>query len=908
MITALLLPLASLSTLVPSSAATPEPPNIVFILCDDLGYGDVRSLNPQGKIATPNMDRIAAAGMRFTDAHSSSAVCTPTRYSLLTGRYNWRSRLKQGVLYGYSPRLIESDRTTVAAFLKEQGYATACIGKWHLGMNWPQIDGSPAGASDSPEKINFALPIKGGPLSLGFDYFHGISGSLSMPPYFYIENDRVTALPTVEKEWGNKGLAAENFEAGDVLPTLTGKAVDYIGGRAAAAKAGKPFFLYLPLTSPHSPILPTKEWQGKSGLNAYGDFVMQTDATVGAVLDALDQQGLADNTLVILSSDNGCSSHAGFSDLLAKGHNPNDRFRGSKADIFEGGHRIPFIARWPGRIKPGSTGDQLVCLVDLFATCADILGKKLPDNAAEDSVSLLPVLEGRADQPIHEAVIHHSANGFFAVRQGKWKLAFCPGSGGWSDPKPDAPAAAKLPPIQLYDLSKDIGETQNLQADYPEIVSKLTKILEKTIADGRSTPGKPQPNNGRVEFARSSKTSKNETKKPAGSAVPVTVSAKNGMTRGGKPYFVKGAGGETRLDLLASRGANSIRTWSTGGLAATLDKAASLDLTVSAGIWLEHECSWFSYSNPLHCAKQLERVKSEVLAYRDHPALLAWGIGNESEGDGSNTAYWQQLDKLALMVKEIDPAHPTFTAVAGLNPAKAKGLNEHTPNLDYLGVNTYGGIFTLHKTIEDLKWTRPWLLTEWGPRGFWEQPKNKSGAPLEQTSGEKAEMIGKGYDELISKPGSCLGSYIFVWGWKFEATATWFGLLTHDGKTTETIDVLQEKWSGTKPGNRAPTLQKIKGLPAHSIAPGTAFIARSVASDPEGDALSWQWAVLPEKLTAHHHRTVPMPAPLKGAIISATENRAEVKAPSKPGDYRLYLWVGDGKGHAATANVPFTVK
>ncbi len=898
----------SIGLISPSAAAT-APPNIVYILCDDLGYGDVHCLNAQGKIATPNMDRIAAGGMTFTDAHSSSAVCTPTRYSILTGRYNWRSHMKKGVLNGYSPRLIEPDRITVAAFLKAQGYATGCIGKWHLGMNWPQNDGGAAGASDNPQKVDFTRPIEGGPVSLGFDYFHGISASLDMPPYVFIENDRVTVLPTVEKEWIRKGPAAENFEAIDVLPALTGKAVDYIKGRAAAAKSGTPFFLYLPLNSPHTPILPTKEWQGKSGLNDYGDFVMQTDATVGAVLDALDQQGLAENTLVIFTSDNGCSPSAGFPELLAKGHNPSYQFRGTKADIFDGGHHIPFIARWPGHVKPGSTSDQLVCLADLFATCANILVKKLPDTIAEDSVSLLPVLEGRAEQPIHEAVIHHSINGSFAVRQGNWKLELCPGSGGWSDPKPGAPEADKLPPIQLYDLSNDIGETHNVQAEHPEIVSKLTKILEKYIADGRSTPGTPQSNTGPVEIFHTQKTAQNEAKKPESTAIPVTVSAEHGMTRGGEPYFVKGAGGDSHLEQLAALGANSIRTWSTGGLDAILDKAASLNLTVSAGIWLESECAWFSYSKPEQCAKQLERVKTEVIKSRNHPALLAWGIGNEAEGDGNNPAYWQQLDKLALMVKEIDPAHPTYTSVAGLNPSKTKGLNEFTPHLDYVGINTYGGVFGLRKHLESVGWTRPWMLTEWGPRGFWECPKNKSGAPIEQTGSEKAAMIDRGYDEVLAKRGSCLGSYIFLWGWKFEASATWFGLLTVDGKTTESVDVLQEKWSGRKPVNRAPTVQVIQGVPAGTLAPGTTFTAQAVASDPEGDPLSWKWAVLPEKPAAAGKGKKPaMPAAVKGTITAAPMDHAEVTAPAKPGDYRLYLWVDDGKGHAASSNVPFTVK
>ena len=889
----------------PLSAAESRP-NIVYILCDDLGYGDVHCLNPEGKIATPNMDRIASGGMKFTDAHSSSAVCTPTRYSILTGRYNWRSPMKKGVLNGFSPRLIEPGRVTVAAFLKEQGYATGCIGKWHLGMNWAQKDGAAAGATDNPNKIDYSKPITEGPNAVGFDYFHGISASLDMPPYVFIENDRVTEQPTVEKEWIRKGAAAAGFEAIDVLPALTGKAVDYINGRAADAKQGKPFFLYLPLNSPHTPILPTQEWKGKSGLNDYGDFVMQTDATIGAVLDALDKAGLSDNTLVVMTSDNGCSPSADFPALLEKGHNPSAQFRGTKADIFDGGHRIPFLARWPGHVPPGSTSDQTVCLVDLFATCAGILEKKLPDTVAEDSVSLLPILEGKAEQPIHEAVVHHSINGSFAIRQGNWKLELCPGSGGWSDPKPAAPETAKLPPVQLYDLSSDIGETRNVQAEHPEIVEKLTKLLEKYIAEGRSTPGAPQSNNGEIEIRANDKKPKKNAAVQV--PVPVTVSVKDGMTRGGKPYFVKGAGGETHLDELAARGANSIRTWTTGGLDVTLEKAAALNLTVSAGIWLESECSWFSYSKPEQCAKQLERVKSEVMRYRNHPALLAWGIGNEAEGDGNNAAYWQQLDRLAVMVKEIDPAHPTFTAVAGLSPPKAKGLIAHTPHLDYIGVNTYGGVTGVRKHLQSVGWTRPWMLTEWGPRGFWECPKTKSGAPLEQTSTDKAAMMGRAYDDVISAGGSCLGSYVFLWGWKFEASATWFGLLTHDGKTVEPADILQEKWSGKRPANRAPSIRPMKGMPAATIAPGTTFSVDSGASDPDGDPLKWDWAVLPETPRSKNGKPPGMPAPIEGIIVSTSTSHAELKAPEKPGSYRLYLWVSDDKNHAATVNAPFEVK
>jgi arylsulfatase A-like enzyme len=481
-------------------AGSRSTPNIVFILADDLGYGDVKCLNPEGKIATPNLDRLAAGGMICTDAHSSSSVCTPTRYGILTGRYNWRSALKSGVLGGLSRRLIEPGRLTVPALLKQKGYATACIGKWHLGMDWPLKDGG--FATDYPDgwQVDYTRPIQNGPTAVGFDYFFGISASLDMPPYVFIENDRATAVPTVEKTWIRKGPAAAEFEALDVLPTLTRKAVNYIGERAAAAKAGTPFFLYLPLNAPHTPILPTAEWQGKSGLNAYGDFVLQVDAAVGQILRTLDERGLAENTLVVFTSDNGCSPAAKIDEMVAKGHDPSYHFRGHKADIFDGGHRIPFLVRWPARIKAGSTSDQLICLTDLMATCTEIVGAKLPDNAGEDSVSLLPAFLGQADKPLREAVVHHSINGSFSIREGRWKLELCPDSGGWSAPRPGSPAAKKLTPVQLYDLSRDIGEETNVQEQHPDVVQRLTGLLEKYVADGRSTPGALQPNTGEVDI------------------------------------------------------------------------------------------------------------------------------------------------------------------------------------------------------------------------------------------------------------------------------------------------------------------------------------------------------------------------------------------------------------------------
>ncbi len=525
-----------LAGLVTAASAAPNAarPNIVYILCDDLGYGDVSALNPQGKIRTPNIDRLAREGMTFTDAHSGSSVCSPTRYGVLTGRYAWRSKLKSSVLGGLSPRLIEQGRMTVADLLKAQGYHTAAIGKWHLGMDWAKKgsgDVSELGIEtrDQVFNVDYAAPIANGPTSVGFDYFHGISASLDMVPYTYIENDRVTVLPTEDRDYAmfsgreqfrnRKGPAAPGFEVENVLPDLTRKSVDYIRGRAAAAKAGQPFFLYLPFASPHTPIAPTKAWQGKSGLNAYGDFVMQTDWSVGEVLKALEEQGLTANTLVIFTSDNGCSPQADFPELLAKGHNPSFVFRGYKADIYEGGHRVPFLVRWPGRVAAGSQTAQTVCLTDFMRTAAEIVGASLPDTAAEDSVSFLPALLGRDRSALREAIVHHSINGSFSIRQGKWKLEFCPGSGGWSSPRPGVDDTSKLPLVQLFDLSTDRAEEKNLEREQPQVVAQLTKLMERYAAEGRSTPGSAQPNNGDVDIWK------------AGRAAHQPVAAKKGKKK-----------------------------------------------------------------------------------------------------------------------------------------------------------------------------------------------------------------------------------------------------------------------------------------------------------------------------------------------------------------------------------------
>jgi arylsulfatase A len=471
--------------------AAETKPNLVYILCDDLGYGDVGCLNPErGKIATPHIDRLARDGMTFTDAHSGSAVCTPTRYGILTGRYAWRTRLQSGVLMGYSSPLIAANRLTVPGLLKQHGYHTACLGKWHLGMD----------ISKDPQQ----LAIAEGPTTRGFDYYYGIAASLDMPPFTWLENDRVTAAPTVTKEWLRKGAAAPDFEAVDVLPTLTRRAAEYIAARAATKS---PFFLYLPLASPHTPIVPTPGWRGKSGINGYADFVMQTDWSVGQILDAIERAGIAKDTLVIFTSDNGCSPAAKTEELEARGHFASANRRGYKADVWDGGHRIPFIARWPARVQAGSRSSQVICLTDLMATCAELIGAKLPDNAGEDSASFLAALEGR-EAPARPPVVHHSIQGAFALRDGDWKLAFARGSAGWS--KGDTGPARG----QLYNMAKDPGERINLYDQETGTVARLTALMEKFIADGRSTPGAPQPNDANVELWKSNRQPKSKTETP----------------------------------------------------------------------------------------------------------------------------------------------------------------------------------------------------------------------------------------------------------------------------------------------------------------------------------------------------------------------------------------------------------
>lgn len=484
-----------------ASVAAEQPPNVIFVLADDLGIGDVSPTNPDCKIKTPHLKKMANEGMTFFDAHTSSSVCTPTRYGLLTGRYNWRSRLKKGVLSGTSNHLIPAERATVAHLLKRAGYHTQMIGKWHLGWDWPRVDKK----EGKWQNIDFSKPVKNGPDINGFDGYYAHCGSLDMAPYVWVNTGKATAIPErqegVSKKqdpygWYRKGPISPDFEIEQVLPHLFDKSISYIKSRAPEAKKGNPFFLYLPLPAPHTPIVPVPPFKGASKINPYADFVMQVDHHMGQIFTALKEAGIDDNTIVIFTSDNGCSPEGNFGVLAKHGHDPSAIYRGHKADIYEGGHRVPFIVRWPANIKGGQKSNALACLTDFYATMRDITKQPTKGNGGEDSVSLLPALEGKP-QTERTYLISHSINGSFAIRQGKWKLCMCPGSGGWSAPGPrKAWQDKKLHPVQLFDLDTDPAEKSNLAQKQPEKVKSMMALLKTAIKNGRSTPGKPQQNDG----------------------------------------------------------------------------------------------------------------------------------------------------------------------------------------------------------------------------------------------------------------------------------------------------------------------------------------------------------------------------------------------------------------------------
>jgi arylsulfatase A-like enzyme len=481
-----------------ATAAAQTRPNVILVLADDLGYGDVGAFNPSGRIPTPHLDRLAHEGVRLTDAHAPAALCTPTRYGLLTGRYPWRTRLRSGVLWGNGDALVEPDRMTVASLLREAGYHTAGIGKWHLGLRWAAMASATPDRDTNNERapldwIDYSGRITDGPTHHGFDHYFGLAASLDMREYVYIDGDRVAEPPTTTlpgapssvPAFYRPGRAGASFRPEAVLGELTTRAVRYVRDRAASPA---PFFLYFALASPHTPVLPTAAFAGRTGLGPYADFVAETDAAVGQLLAALEQSGAAKNTLIIFTSDNGPAPIAGMIESLrAKGHDSAGGWRGVKQDIYEGGHRVPTIVRWPGVIAPGTTSRATISLVDVLATVAEIVGRPLPAGAGEDSVSFLPALRTPgivSERPV--AMVMQSGNGSLAIRDGRWKLCLAPGSGGLSAPVPGSPDEQRLPPVQLFDLDADPGERQNLQDKHPEVAQRLTTLLETYRTTGKS--------------------------------------------------------------------------------------------------------------------------------------------------------------------------------------------------------------------------------------------------------------------------------------------------------------------------------------------------------------------------------------------------------------------------------------
>ncbi|HEY4558916.1 MAG TPA: arylsulfatase [Enteractinococcus sp.] len=509
-------------------------PNVLLILADDLGQGDVSCFNSDAGWKTPHMDRLAEQGMRFFDSHATCALCTPSRYGLLTGRYNWRSRLKRLVLPGDSESLIEKDRLTLAQFLSDRGYTTAVVGKWHLGLDWQLLEqgddleryGLSAQDHPIPESrfgragnfaadqqwevegadIDYTKPIKFGPNQLGFDYSFITAASHDQPPFVYIENGQAQGIPTKfggdqwvldrasSAQWDQiqKGPMTDDFDVTQLPQDFQDKALEVLEGMLAGED---PWFLYIPSHLVHGPIVPGASWQGRSGLGPYGDFVLQFDEYVGQLIDAVDRAGQADNTVVIVTSDNGVSPVAGLEDLAAKGHDPSNGWRGAKADIWEGGHREPLIVRWPEVVEANTTLDHLISHSDVFATLAEVLGEEVPETAAEDSVSQLPVLQG-SSEPAREDVVASSGGGGLAIRKGDWKLECVIDGDGFSSlmAQPAGEEPTRYRPAQLYNLADDPGEQDNLFEEHPAKVTELTQLLSEHIRRGRSTPGPAQPN------------------------------------------------------------------------------------------------------------------------------------------------------------------------------------------------------------------------------------------------------------------------------------------------------------------------------------------------------------------------------------------------------------------------------
>ncbi len=487
-----------LSALIPFASMAKKQPNIIYILADDLGFGDISAYDEGSKIKTNNIDKLCNEGMSFTDSHTSSSVSSPSRYSIMTGRYNWRTRMQQSIVPAFGDPLIESDRVTVADILSDKGYNTAIIGKWHLGLGWHR-------ASDNEKDVLYQ-DLKSSPNDLGFDYSFITSASLDFPPYVFIRNHSFTEpiIGTIEEQRENKmefhrgGAIAKGFDLHTALECFTQESLTYIKEKATD---DKPFFLYFPLTAPHTPILPPQEFQGRSGTNAYGDFVLYVDDIVGRVMQAVKEAGIEDETIIIFTADNGCSQSADIEALEQMGHYPNSIYRGAKTDIFDGGHRVPFIVKWKGTVKAGSRCDAPISLVSFMGTAADIVGAELPENSAEDSYSILPLLKGKKmDVP---PIILHSVRGFFALRSGDWKLSACPHSGGKSYPNMFQYENDKtLTKMQLFNMSEYAGvreePTVNQYLNEPEIAEQMYELLKEMVYNGSTRKGAVGTNDAKV--------------------------------------------------------------------------------------------------------------------------------------------------------------------------------------------------------------------------------------------------------------------------------------------------------------------------------------------------------------------------------------------------------------------------
>jgi len=478
------------------SRETSDLPNILIIYADDMGYGDLHCQNEDSKIPTPNLDRLAAQGMRFSDAHSSSGICSPSRFALLTGTYHWRRQ--HDIVGPFGKPFFRDSDVTLPQLLKTRDYSTACIGKWHLGWNW-EFKNEPSGEVMQwgairkvylPEDIDWSKPVAGGPLDRGFDYYFG-DGTINFPPYTWMENDRIIDVPTEEMDIHDIGYETKEgeweFRPGPkvadwdpylVLPTLTEKALEWINRQ----NGKQPFFLYFALPSPHAPIIPNDEFDGKSGAGAYGDFVFQSDWVVGQVLDALQEQGLESNTLVIFSSDNGPEAYA-WKRAESFGHFSMGDFRGLKRDVWEGGHHVPFIIKWPGKIRAGSVSDEVISQVDLMATVSAIAGIELPDHAAPDSYNILPVLKGgKYSTPLREATVHNTFQNIWGIRKGDWLFIDGP-TGGHREPPESFKSLRAYTDFHteglLFNMKEDPGQRVNLYEDHPEKVRELNILLQE---------------------------------------------------------------------------------------------------------------------------------------------------------------------------------------------------------------------------------------------------------------------------------------------------------------------------------------------------------------------------------------------------------------------------------------------